>query len=181
MGAVNATKSTSERRIRKAIQHAMITAGDDDSKSWRDNSTMAALNNVGLLLIDKPFALGPTIQIINIASYSHAYEGRAALIAGWGELCYTDTFSYDKLLVAEIVLGRNSHGILHRELTKDRCYGDSGSPVVLESEVIGLVVCGYNCQNFAGLLPNFFIEIYPHLKWITLQTGGILASCPTIN
>lgn len=163
MGAENLSAYDSERKIEKAIQHALITHPKVERKLM--NKTMGALNNVGLIKIPTPFTLGDTIQIIQIASRPSFYGGRVAETAGWGKLCLKDDPT-DDLRLLRVPIARNNRQILYQRVAEGECLGDSGSSIVLDSKIIGLVVCGFRCGQLTGVLPSGFIEIYPHIDWI---------------
>lgn len=171
MGDPQSNKTNTERKVRIAIQHALTPHNDtEERRSVNALRTMQARNNVGLLKINHPFPLSETIQIINIATYTHQYAGRVALTAGWGKLCLADNFSKE-LVSLDVAIAHNDDYIIYRKPNVNRCLGDSGAPIVLDSKLIGIVVCGFSCGDLLGHMPNLFIEIYPHLKWIRNQTS----------
>lgn len=170
MGTDTVNAGGETREIKRAIQHplkAPIKVGATES-----NASTEALNNIGLIKLTEPFDLGKTISTIGILGERNKFEGTQVQIAGYGKLCAKETDSA-KLGVLEFKVMQEDDYVIYPEWElaswtdeEDVCRGDSGGPIIFESKVIGVVVCGFNCGPKKTVLLNTFLKLHPHLKWI---------------
>ncbi|GJQ69376.1 hypothetical protein Trydic_g6500 [Trypoxylus dichotomus] len=141
-------------------------------------------NDIGLVKIDKPFNLGPTVSLVNVAKEKIDFKGKVAMVAGWGRTeserpvadklrmvllpllitseCkpyYADDPNKDFFFKDDRIIcaGYVSGGY-------DACQGDSGGPLVVDDALlVGIVSWGIGC---ATELPGVYTNVFFHSKFI---------------
>nr|XP_022921294.1 trypsin-like [Onthophagus taurus] len=144
--------------------------------------------DIGLIAINMPFELGPTIKFATFPIHFDTYEDKDCTVIGWGITKSNENkFSNDLLSVTVPVVSEVTCGAIyiqpkyrglfrnHRTICagyvnggRDACQGDSGGPLILSGVQIGVVSWGIGCGNE---IPGVYTNVFYYKPWIynTLQ------------
>ncbi|XP_008560236.1 complement factor D [Microplitis demolitor] len=147
------------------------------------------VNDIALLYMPEDIPFGPTIQPIRLAGRNEvhkSYAGRRALVLGWGgdgisqtrrdslQFGFLPIISHEKCfldwdLPESVVCTAANTGV-------DACKGDSGSPLVIDSNryhqylQIGIVSSGYDVECPSSR-PGLYTRVDYFNEWIYFVTG----------
>lgn len=152
-----------------------------------------ALNDIGLIHLDRPIQFSHTIQPISMPYTCNHLESNHAFVMGFGitdrvekklpDLLQwvpvnTVTKSVCKSLYPFIKLRYDiSCAVSYGDGTT--CIGDSGSPLVRfdDNQLLGIVNLVSGLEGCRGHRPKTFTLILPYLTWIANVTGMELPRC----
>ncbi|XP_034170856.1 chymotrypsin-2-like isoform X2 [Osmia lignaria lignaria] len=138
------------------------------------------LNDIGLIQVDREIIFFSKIQPIALAETYYVAAGEIVVLTGWGRLTKNNMLLTIPSKLQEIYLSVMSQSMCESlvwEVTKNNictnttlstgaCFGDSGSPVVLNGVQIGIVSYGHPC---ALGYPDVHTRVSPYGSWITLH------------
>ncbi|XP_068154676.1 serine protease SP24D-like [Drosophila tropicalis] len=132
------------------------------------------LNDVALMLLEKPLIFSSQIQAIPLASVNTP-ENTDIVISGWGRVktngdiprvlqwntlsslsqrsCMTSTFMFTSSLLC----------LAHTE-GNGACNGDSGGPAILNGEIVG--IAGFVMSGCGSSYPDGYAKVFYHRDWI---------------
>ncbi|XP_017066721.1 trypsin [Drosophila eugracilis] len=136
-------------------------------------------NDIALLKIGKPFALGGSVQLVKLPLPGLNILPRTLLVAGWGNPEPTDADFEPKLrgTMVEVIDHRRCQRLyahLNRPITddmvcaaadgRDHCYGDSGAPLVHRGSSYGIVSFAYGCAD--PHFPGVYTRLANYVTWV---------------
>ncbi|XP_046143917.1 chymotrypsin-2-like [Osmia bicornis bicornis] len=134
------------------------------------------LNDIGLIQVDKEIIFSSKIQPIALAETYYVAAGEIVALTGWGTTSRLNpSIKLQEIYV--LVMSQSMCESLIWEVSKNNictnttlstgvCFGDSGSPVVLNGVQIGIVSYGQPC---ALGYPDVHTRVSPYGSWITLK------------
>lgn len=142
-------------------------------------------NDISLIRVEKPLVLNLYVWPIRLSFRMDEwedFEGRPAIISGWGKLRSSKKNSSritSRLRFASVEIGsfaacEKYHGeIPYGAICTRRaglCHGDSGSPLVLDDRLFGVSSYGPkgDCEQYG---PDVFSRVSYYLDWIRKITG----------
>lgn len=153
------------------IQHVVIHQKSTDKRRGVNagsiTKTVQTRHNIALIKVS-PYKTGSTIKQIDIRTRRDNYTGNYVSTAGFGRICEKDPVS-DRLNGLSFKIVKADRHVLYGDWNKTNggCKGNSGGPVTLGSKLVGIIVCGYNCdKNNREGLSNVILRILPHIRWI---------------
>ncbi|SPP76534.1 blast:Transmembrane protease serine 13 [Drosophila guanche] len=141
------------------------------------NFTMFNTNNIALLRLAMELPDNPYIAIASLPTHEPVYNINYTLL-GWGRV-YKGGPLASSILHVEIKLldyqtcddmlhtfkpEMMCAGNLENDLDENPCAGDTGSPLLLNGTVYGIVSYRIGCGSRS--LPSVYTNVFAHLKWI---------------
>ncbi|KAF2881277.1 hypothetical protein ILUMI_24896 [Ignelater luminosus] len=149
-----------------------------------DYTRAIALNDIGLVKIEKPFEMGPGVGFVPLPNdaYDGEYRREICTVVGWGVtsseknnsqtspiLLSVDIpritisqcqmkYDVDRIVSFKILCAGEDKG------GKDACQGDSGGPLICRGMEIGLVSWGKECGHENQ--PGVYTRVDYYLDWI---------------
>lgn len=129
--------------------------------------------DVGVLLLAETLELNSKVQSIGIANKSPK-AGDIAFVSGWGSISYSSVLKSEDLQGLEMEIIEVSDTIIATNAVTGVYAGDSGSPLVVDGELVGLVSGGDYHQ------PSIYTNLVPLSRWIKnavllLKSGNVTA------
>ncbi|XP_055592715.1 proclotting enzyme-like [Uranotaenia lowii] len=150
-------------------------------------------NDVALLRLQQPVAIGPDVMPICLPTGMDSYQGRKAMVIGWGTTANGSLSDTLQELTVPVLANQECRraGYFRFQITnrmmcagyleggKDSCQGDSGGPLQLLSpatgryEIIGVVSWGRECaqRNYPGV----YARVTKFSSWIRRTAGSSAA------
>jgi len=143
------------------------------------------LNNISVSFqVSVPFTYGPGVQPISLTS-SEPPAGSLAVVSGWGLLSSGGTLPSQLQAVEVYITSRAACNSAYAEYDgitdnmicaavpgggKDACQEDSGGPLVVGGQLVGIVSWGVGCAepNYPGVYSNVAI-----LKSFVTENTGV--------
>nr|AFN42314.1 chymotrypsin-like protein [Cotesia sesamiae Mombasa bracovirus] len=133
------------------------------------------MHDLGIITMREEAVLDATVQVINLPT-DYCDAGQLATVLGWGYLKDKSGATSEWLQKAP-VLTLSNEDCLQRipyPIAQDHicgwygegvgfCDGDSGGPLLLNGEIVGVVSMGYACGSG---LPDIYTRVYSYLPWI---------------
>ncbi|XP_036615924.1 cationic trypsin-3-like isoform X2 [Trichosurus vulpecula] len=134
-------------------------------------------NDIMLIKLKTPATINSRVSAISLPE-SCAATGTSCLISGWGNTASSGA-DYSELLQcleAPVLSDSSCHSAYPGRITsnmicvgyleggKDSCQGDSGSPVVCNGELQGIVSWGYGCAQKGK--PGVYTKVCNYVDWI---------------
>nr|XP_016934811.1 chymotrypsin B [Drosophila suzukii] len=150
-------------------------------------------NDIALIKLPKKLIFGKNIQAAKLPSTKKTYEGRKAIISGWGITTTQQPSRVLQYIRVPIISNKECERQWNKQLngtgrkvvpssficidsTKGLpCRGDSGGPMVLDDgskTLVGIVSHGFDSECKLKL-PDISTRVSSHLKWINYYTGGL--------
>ncbi|XP_001353838.4 brachyurin [Drosophila pseudoobscura] len=149
-------------------------------------------NDIGLIKLPKDLTFNDRIQPAIFPDLGKTYEGKMAIISGWGLTSKQQASSVLQYIRAPIITNEECEKQWNKQLKGKRrklvldsficidsraglpCRGDSGGPLVLDDgsrTLVGIVSHGYDAKCQVKL-PDVLTRVSSFLDWIAEQTGG---------
>ncbi|KRT86665.1 Trypsin [Oryctes borbonicus] len=151
-----------------------------------DYSTLTYENDVAIVKLSKPTIFNSYIWPVCLPPTNDKFEGKTAVVAGWGQIRYQG-YTSELLLEATIPIWYQKECVaaFAQRITDnmicaaayeggvDSCKGDSGGPLLhqLDNErwvVIGIVSWGIGCGNKGK--PGLYTRVNNYIPWIIKHT-----------
>ncbi|KAH8248922.1 hypothetical protein KR032_004314 [Drosophila birchii] len=145
------------------------------------------VNDVALLKLESPVPLTGNMRPVCLPEANHNFDGKTAVVAGWGlikEGGVTSNYLQEvnvpvisnqqcrqtryKDKIAEVMLCAG----LVQQGGKDACQGDSGGPLIVNEgryKLAGVVSFGYGCAQKNA--PGVYARVSKFLDWIEKNTA----------
>ncbi|CAD6243785.1 GSCOCT00013138001.2-RA-CDS [Cotesia congregata] len=133
------------------------------------------LHDLGIITMKEEAVLDATVQVVNLPT-DYCYAGQLAIVLGWGYLKDKGGATSEWLQKAPVLTLSNEDCMqkLPYPIEQDHicgwygqgvgfCDGDSGGPLLLNGEIVGVVSMGYVCGSG---LPDIYTRVYSYLPWI---------------
>lgn len=161
-------------------------------EEFRESSDyINAENDLALLLLENPILFD--ITKLPIAMFDPGQESRPgsrAVVAGWGRLWHRGAIPRQLQSIELVVLSkdecgesyRNRGGFRENEICaaasehskhQSMCHGDSGSPLVIDGKLAGVVAHGGNDACSTLKYPNVFTEVAFFREWIERKISDL--------
>lgn len=140
-------------------------------------------NDVALIQLEQSVVFSDTVGIIALPTLElEVPHGESAVLSGWGRIdedgTYPDHLQYATIRVWGLTECRATHtstittamlcaGV--PEETRGQCSGDSGSPLVWENQVVGVV--SWSIKPCAQRYPGVYGRVSKFRQWITEVSG----------
>ncbi|XP_042160822.1 trypsin-3-like [Oncorhynchus tshawytscha] len=135
-------------------------------------------NDIMLIKLSRPTSLNSYVSTVALHS-SCANSGTSCLVSGWGNLSGSSSNYLDTLrcLDPPILSSSSCNSAYPGQITsnmfcagfmeggKDSCQGDSGSPVVCNGQLQGVVSWGYGCAQRNK--PGVYTKVCNYKSWIS--------------
>ncbi|TDG53404.1 hypothetical protein AWZ03_000219 [Drosophila navojoa] len=186
-GIVNTTDDDEPGRVE-------ILVDKQDTIVHADYDELLATNDIALIHLPKDLQFSAYIQLAKLPNRKRpsTYEGRKALVSGWGRMANQEPAEILQYLQVKIipnilcellwnkVLVAEKKIILDSFLCVDTqrgmpCVGDSGGPLVLDdgsNVLVGVVSHGYD-SKCKRPVPDVFMRVSSFLDWIEQRTGSL--------
>ncbi|KAH8364702.1 hypothetical protein KR084_010240 [Drosophila pseudotakahashii] len=140
--------------------------------------TVLNTNNLALMLLAKKLPLdNPRVGVINLPT-ADPEPGVNYTVLGWGRVfkggpMASNILHIDVELLPREICENKLHtfkeemmcaGNLNNSLDENPCAGDTGSPLILNDTVFGVVTYRIGCGS--RTLPSVYTNVYIHLNWI---------------
>ncbi|BFF97061.1 trypsin-3 [Drosophila madeirensis] len=192
------------RKIQHRPRVLLVVAGTPNRlKFWRDrtvnvpvkdvyvpeNFTMFNTNNIALLRLAMELPDNPYIAIASLPTHEPVYNINYTLL-GWGRVYRGGPLASSILHVDVKLLDYQTcddmlhtfkpemmcAGNLENDQDENPCAGDTGSPLLLNGTVYGIVSYRIGCGSRS--LPSVYTNVFAHLQWIddTMKSVSIRLS-----
>ncbi|XP_022218221.2 thrombin-like enzyme collinein-1 isoform X2 [Drosophila obscura] len=196
---LTAAHCTMDRKILHRARVLLVVAGTPNRlKFWRgrtvnapvkdvyvpENFTMFNTNNIALLKLAIELPDNPYIAIASLPTHEPVYNINYTLL-GWGRvykggplassILHVDVKLLDHQTCEELVQTFKDEmmcaGNLEDDQDENPCAGDTGSPLLLNGTVYGIVSYRIGCGSKS--LPSVYTNVFAHLEWIDeIMTSG---------
>ncbi|TMW46143.1 hypothetical protein DOY81_008780 [Sarcophaga bullata] len=145
------------------------------------------MNDIALIQIPAVGLNSPYIQPVKlpaISNYVSSYTGETVFVSGWGQTSDTNYYGSDYLQWSRFQVVNNnvctysfggqfksSNICISTSGGVSPCFGDSGSPMVLESTKVQIGVFSFLRKSCQSSYPTVFTRLTSYLDWIRYYTG----------
>lgn len=157
-------------------------------------ATRDAANNIALLRTKTPMIFNDVIKAINMTSSEAIEPGEVATLSGWGATRLADGtmsdhevlqyMSYRTISVEECrekMITQSTQAIYNSSvctlttIRRGACASDTGSPLTLEGQLIGIHLWSYGCGED---YPNVSIRVLGFQRWIRKMMAATYLRLP---
>ncbi|KAK3885117.1 hypothetical protein Pcinc_010668 [Petrolisthes cinctipes] len=147
-------------------------------------------NDIAILHLSEPLEFGDSVQPVCLAREDRQYEGKKAIVTGWGTTKENGDIS-TLLQEVELTVVTNEEClesypssipdsmVCASEYGKDSCQGDSGGPLVMNDGGIwyqvGVVSWGKGCAQEG--YPGVYTRVTSYIDWISSEIKSKDGSC----
>ncbi|EDW99940.2 uncharacterized protein Dyak_GE22797, partial [Drosophila yakuba] len=143
-----------------------------------DNFTVFNTNNIALMMLAKKLPSdNPLVGVIKLPT-ADPKPGMNYTVLGWGRIfkggpLASDILHIDVELLPREICEKKIHifkeemmcaGNLNNSMDENPCAGDTGSPLILNETVFGVVSYRVGCGS--KTLPSIYTNVYLHMDWI---------------
>ncbi|XP_043862010.1 trypsin I-P1 isoform X2 [Drosophila santomea] len=143
-----------------------------------DNFTVFNTNNIALMMLAKKLPSdNPLVGVIKLPT-ADPKPGMNYTVLGWGRIfkggpLASDILHIDVELLPREICEKKIHmfkeemmcaGNLNNSMDENPCAGDTGSPLILNETVFGVVSYRVGCGS--KTLPSIYTNVYLHMNWI---------------
>ncbi|EDW46566.1 trypsin I-P1 isoform X1 [Drosophila sechellia] len=143
-----------------------------------DKFTVFNTNNIALMMLAKKLPLdNPLVGVINLPT-ADPEPGLNYTVLGWGRIfkggpLASDILHIDVELLPRDICEKKVHilkeemlcaGNLNNTMDENPCAGDTGSPLIFNETVFGVVSYRVGCGS--RTLPSIYTNVYMHMDWI---------------
>ncbi|XP_043648097.1 trypsin I-P1 isoform X2 [Drosophila teissieri] len=143
-----------------------------------DNFTVFNTNNIALMMLAKKLPSdNPLVGVIKLPT-ADPEPGMNYTVLGWGRIfnggpLASDILHIDVELLPREICEKKIHifkeemmcaGNLNNSMDENPCAGDTGSPLILNETVFGVVSYRVGCGS--KTLPSIYTNVYLHMDWI---------------
>ncbi|XP_014215792.1 chymotrypsin-2-like [Copidosoma floridanum] len=135
------------------------------------------VNDIGLIRVDRDITIGEKIKYISLAKEDFSLDDRSADLTGWGRLSNGGEFPNNLQEISLKVINqkecikfwenmipiRESHVCTFTKEGEGSCQSDSGGPLVIDGQQIGIVSFGVPCGKG---YPDVYTRVSSFLNWI---------------
>ncbi|XP_002007022.2 collagenase [Drosophila mojavensis] len=186
-GIVNTTDDDEPGRVE-------ILVDKQDTIVHAEYDEHIATYDIALIHLPEDLKLSAYIQPAKLPKRKrpNKYEGRKALVSGWGRMANHEPAEILQYLQVRIIPNILCESLWNKELVGEKkiildsflcvnthhgmpCVGDSGGPLVLDdgsNVVVGVVSHGYDSECKKPV-PDVFMRVSSFLDWIEQHTGGL--------
>ncbi|XP_018372565.1 PREDICTED: chymotrypsin-2-like [Trachymyrmex cornetzi] len=169
VGSINISNAETRYTAQKLIIHP-------------DYNETLAINDIGLINLKNKIIFSNNTQLINLISYDRDFENLKLNVSGWGRV-KTDgsipevlqqivVYEYSQESCTKMYNLTDRHICTLNAIGQGMCYGDSGSALTYEGNLVGIV--SYGRQPCASGYPDVFTRVYYYRQWIndTINAGS---------
>ncbi|XP_053687855.1 chymotrypsin-1-like [Sabethes cyaneus] len=185
--AAHCTMGSQPYQLRVVVGSIDRTTGGTSYNLWQiiehpDFNERSLDNDIALMQTGYPIVMTTQVKSVNMGD-SIVPAGKIAVVSGWGKLQSDATAStmlqYMEVRTLDNLDCRLRHDTYHRtrihsgslctfsRVGKGTCMGDSGSPLIVDGVLAGLVSWGVPC---AVGKPDVYTRVATHRSWILSTT-----------